>query len=164
MNQGILFYFTKPSPNRPIDEQYVAEIKGERTSFVHQNDAMLYLFDNGVRKFRRLTKEVKGYKNIKNIPFFEFWHIQNRVGYLVHGYQRYIDENDKVKQKRAYVWSFVGFGRVCFAETKEELKSKVLERIEEYRKIPPVKGYNTYPYFTRYYREEIKQISGRRYE
>lgn len=62
MSEGILFFFTKPDPFRPIEEKYVTEINSERKSFLHEDDAMLYLFDNGIKTFKRLTKETHEYK------------------------------------------------------------------------------------------------------
>lgn len=77
MSKGILYFFTKPDPYRPIEEQYVTEINGERKSFIHQDDTMLYLFDNGIKTFRRLTKEIHEYKDITKVPIYEFMHVAN---------------------------------------------------------------------------------------
>lgn len=156
MVEGVLFHFTKPDPNWPIEKKYVKKIDGKRKSFIHQNDAMLHLFDNGVRKFRRLTKEIREYKNISNLPVYQFWHIENRVGYVLYDYEPYIDDQDNFKKRRAFVWRFVGFGRSCFAKTKKKLAEKVRDLIHEYNNKPAELGYNTYPYFTRYYREGLK--------
>lgn len=116
---------------------------------------MLYLYDNGIKYFQRLTKESHDYKDITKIPIYEFWHIQNRVGYVLHDYELYINENDEVKRRKAFVWRFIGFGRSCFAKTKEELKEKVLNVIQKYNDEPQDLGYNSYPYYTRHYREQV---------
>lgn len=152
MTEGILYYFTKPDLNRPIEEQYVAEIDGVKKSFVNQEDAILYLFDNGVNKFKRLTKELHEYKNPNNLPTYELWHIENRVGYVLHGHESYVNENNKIKKRKAYIWRFVGFGQSCFAKTEDKLKEKVKRLIQRYEKKPKEFGYNTYPYFTQYFR------------
>lgn len=153
MTVGLLFYFTKPDPLRPIEEKYVTDINGERKSFVKEQDAMLYLFDQGIRKFHRLTKELTEYKDSSKLPSYEFWHIDNRVGYVLYEYELYM-EGDEVKRRKAYSWRFVGFGRPCFAPTKEELFLKVKSLIQEYKNEPAEKGYYTYPYYTQYYREQ----------
>jgi len=153
MTIGLLFYFTKPDPLRPIEEKYVTEIEGERKSFVREQDAMLFLFDNGIRKFRRLTKELTEYKDSSKLPIYEFWQIKNRVGYVLYEYEPYIDENEEVKRRRAYSWRFIGFGRYCFAPTKEELEEKVKQLIHKYINEPPERGLLTYPYYTQCYRE-----------
>ena len=95
MTIGLLFYFTKPDPLRPIEEKYVTDINGERNSFVKEQDAMLYLFDKGIRKFHRLTKELTEYKDSSKLPSYEFWHIDNRVGYVLYEYELYM-EGDEV--------------------------------------------------------------------
>lgn len=153
MTIGLLFYFTAPDPLRPIEEKYVTEINGKRNSFISEEDAMLYLFDSGIKNFYRLTKELTEYKDPSKLPLYEFWHIENRVGYVLHEYELYVDENDEVKRRKAYSFRFVGFGRSCFAKTKEELEIKVRELINEYNNAPEEKGYHTYPYYTQYYRE-----------
>ena len=152
MKVGYLFYFSKPDPLRPIGENYVTEINGERKSFAKEHDAMIYLFDKGIRKFHRLTKELNDYKDPSKLPLYEFWHIENRVGYVAYEYELYVDENDEIKRRRAYSFRFVGYGRPCFAETKEELEVKVRKLIREYNNAPEEKGYKKYPYYTKYYR------------
>jgi hypothetical protein len=152
--EGRLYFFNKPDPNRPVDENYVAEIDGKRKSFVRKEEAMLFLFDNGIRSYKNLTKEEKDYKNFAQVPTCEFWHIENRVGYVLNDYEQYVDENDEVQKRRAFVWRFVGFGRSCFAPTKEELEEKVQSLIQQYKEDPKEQGFNTYPYYTRYYREQ----------
>src|SRR5690625_4407788 len=117
MTVGLLFHFTKPDPLRPMEEKYVTDINGKRESFVKEQDAMLYLFDQGIRKFHHLTKELTEYKDSSKLPLYEFWHIENRVGYVLHEYELYVDENNEVKRRRAYSFRFIGFGRSCFAET-----------------------------------------------
>lgn len=77
---GRLYYFTKPDPDRPIDENYITEINGERKSFSRKEDAMVFLFDNGVRSYKYLTKEEKDYLGFDKLPTYEFWQIENRVG------------------------------------------------------------------------------------
>lgn len=111
-----------------------------------------FLFDNGVRKYQSFTKELGEYKSLKNIQTFELWKLENRVGKVIYDYQMYIDKNDEVKKRKAYIWRFVGYGRSCFAETKEELKEKVLSFILYYKDDPEECGHNIYPYYTRYYR------------
>lgn len=155
MSEGIIYFFSKPDPNRPIEEQYVAEINNERVSFIHEAEAMLYLFDNGISTFKRLTKETHEYIDISKIPTYEFWHVKHRVGYVTYGYEPYIDENDVVKKRQAFVWRFIGFGRYCFAKTEIELKENVLNLINHYNNMPEELGYNSYPYYTRYYREQV---------
>ena len=155
MAEGILYFLTKPDPHRPVEEQYVTEIKGKRKSFIHQDDAMLYLFDNGIKTFKRLTKEIHEYKDITKISAYEFMHIDNRVGYVLYGHEPYIDEDNNVKKRGAYVWRFIGFGRSCFAKTEDELRDKVLTLINRYNKDPENLGYNTYPYYTKHYRDPI---------
>lgn len=152
MTEGRLFLLNKPDPNRPVEEKYVAEINGERKSFIHQEDAMLYLFDNGIRTYKYLTKEVSEYADLKKVQTYEFWHIKNRVGYVLFDYEPYVDEDNKVKKRKAYVWRFVGFGRSCFATTEEELKEKVFSLINHYREDPENKGYNRYPFYNRHNR------------
>lgn len=153
MTIGLLFYFTKPDPLRPIEEKYVTDINGERNSFVKEQDAMLYLFDQGIRKFHRLTKELTEYKDSSKLPLYEFWHIENRVGYVLYENEFYL-EDDEVKRRKAYSWRFIGFGRPCFAQTKEELFIKVNSIIQEHKNAPTEKGYYTYPYYTQYYRNQ----------
>ncbi len=152
LSKGILYYFKKPDPNRPIGENYVTEINNFRKSLVKEEDAMLYLFDNKVKFFHRLTKELQDYKNQTNLPLFEFWQIKNRVGYVLYDYEHYINELGEVKKRSAYVWRFIGFGSSCFASSKEELKKKVLLLIKEYCNDIEGRGYNAYPYYTKYFR------------
>lgn len=154
MIDGRLYFFNKLDPNRPIDEKYVVEIDGERTSFVKEEDAYIYMFDQGVKTYQYLTKEASEYKNLKQVLVYEFWHLENRVGRVLYGDENYVDENGEIKKRKAYVWRFVGFGRSCFAPTKEELEEKVLEHIKEYQADPEDRGFNTYPYYTRYNREK----------
>lgn len=158
MNEGRLYFFNKPDPDRPIEEKYVTEIEGKRKSFMRQEDAMLYLFDNGVRKYQYLTKEAEEYVDITKVATYELWYIENRVGYVLYDYEQYVDENNEVKKRRAYVWRFVGFGRSCFAATKEELEEKVLSLIHHYNEDPKEHGHNTYPFYTRHYRYKEKQL------
>lgn len=151
MSEGLLFFFSKPVSYRPIEEKYVTEINGDRKSFIHEHDAMLYLFENGIRKFKRLTKEVDEYADITNLNTYEFWQMDHRIGYVLYGYEPYYDENGDVKKRRAYIWRFVGFGRSCFAPTIEELKDKVLKVIHNHKQDPEKRGFNKYPYYTKYY-------------
>lgn len=152
MTEGRLYFLNKPDPDRPIEEKYVIEIKDQRKSFIHQDDAMMFLFDNGIRNYKYLTKEVSEYKDITKVPTYEFWQIENRVGYVLYDFEVYVDENNEMKKRKAFVWRFVGFGRSCFAKTKNELKEKVLSLINHYSEDPEERGYNTYPFYTRYYR------------
>lgn len=147
MSYGTLYFFTKPDPHRPIEEQYVAEIGNDRTSFVDESDAMLYMFDNGIKTFKKLTKEANTYKDLTKIPTYEFHQIEHRVGYVTYGHEPYVDENDTVKRRRSFVWRFIGFGYPCFAKTKEELKVVVSKLITEHNNAPTKLGYNTYPYY-----------------
>lgn len=155
MPEGFLYYFTHPDPLRPVEEQYITEISGKRKSFVHEDDAMLHLFDSGIKNFKRLTKEVREYKKITQVPLFEFMHVENRIGYVLYGHEPYIDESGNVKRRRAFVWRFIGFGRSCFAQDKEELKETVSSLINKYNNEPEELGYKTYPYYTKHYREQI---------
>ncbi|MCM3667911.1 exonuclease domain-containing protein [Mesobacillus maritimus] len=72
----------------------------------------------------------------------------------MYDYEPYVDGKNEVKKRRAYVWRFVGFGRSCFAPSKEELKKKVQELIDGYKEDSEGYGYNAYPYYTRYYRNQ----------
>src|SRR5690606_9613829 len=108
------------------------------------------------KNFRRLTKEIYEYKDSTKLPIYEIWHIENRVGYVLYDYEPYLDENNNVKKRRAYVWRFIGFGRSCFAKTQEELKEKVLKLIHQYNNEPDEYGYNLYPYYTKHYRIKLE--------
>lgn len=152
MTEGKLYFLNKSDPNRPIELKYLAEFDDTQKWFEKEEDALIFLFDNGVRKYRYLTKELLDYKNLKGIQTFELWHLENRVGYVSYGYDSYYDKNDKMLQKRAYIWRFIGFGRSCFAETPEELKYKVICLINHYNEDPEECGHNTYPFYTQYYR------------
>ena len=158
MHEGILYFLTKPDPNRPIENKYVTEIDGERKSFMDKDDAFLYLFDNGVNKFKYLTKELYEYKNADKTISYEFMQIENRVGYVIYDFERYIDENNKVQKRKAYVWRFIGFGRSCFGNSKDELKLKVVKLLEQYKLEGDDKGYYKYPFYTRHYREKSQTI------
>jgi hypothetical protein len=153
LSEGILYFFNQVDPNRPVDEKYVTEIEGKRKGFVHKEDAMLYLFDNGIKTFKYLTKEASYYRDISKTPTYEFWQLQNRVGYVLYDFEPYLDEEGKVKRKRAYVWRFVGFGRSCFAKTKEELKEMVINLINTYKRDPNNFGYNAYPFYIKFNRD-----------
>ena len=61
---------------------------------------MLFLFDNGVRSYKYLTKEVSEYKDITKVPTYDFWHIENKVGYVLYGFESYVDENNEVKKEK----------------------------------------------------------------
>lgn len=154
LKHGKLFYFTNPHPDLPIDERYVAETDtGIKESFVHKNDALLFLFDHGVRSYQSFTKEISVYKNLKNIPIYELWHLENRIGYVLFGFESYIDSEGNINKRKSYIWRFVGHGRSCFAPTREELTQKILDEIHKHVADPEERGYNIYPYYTRYYRE-----------
>lgn len=140
MLDGRLYFFNKPDLDRPIDEKYVVEINGKRKSFVKEEDALIYMFDLGVKTYQSLTKEVSEYKNIKQVPIYEFWHIENRVGRILYDYEFFVDESGETQKRKAYIWRFVGFGRSCFAPTKEELKELVLTEILEYKKDSGERG------------------------
>lgn len=154
MSEGNLYFFNKPHPTRPIEEKYVTEIEGQRKSFIHQEDALLFLFDNGVSTYKSLTRETSEYKDINKVPTFEFWHIGNRVGYVLYGFEPYVDEMNEIKRRKAFVWRFIGHGRSCFAETKDELEDKILSLISQYTEDFEERGYNIYPFYTRHYREQ----------
>jgi len=64
---------------------------------------------------------------------YELVQIENRVGTLLYDYEHYVDENNNVKKCKSFVWRFVGFGRSCFAPTKEELIELVRKQIHEYQ-------------------------------
>ncbi|MFE0507142.1 hypothetical protein ACWF7H_20235 [Peribacillus butanolivorans] len=155
MTKGRIYFFNTLDPNRPIEEKYIAEVDGKRMSFVHEEEALLFLFDNGVKMYKYLTKEAKEYVNLKTLPTYEFWHIENRVGHILHGFESYIDDQNIPQKRKAFVWRFVGFGRSCFAPTQEELKEKVTKLIYEYQEDVEERGYNTYPFYTRYYRNQV---------
>ena len=152
MTEGRLYFLNKPDPSRPIEEKYIAEINNLRKSFINQEDALLYLYDNGVKTYKSLTKEALEYKDIKKLPTFEFWHIENRVGYVLHTYKPSVNENAENKRKKSFVWRFIGFGKSCFSDTKEELATEVQSLIAHYKKDPENRGFNTYPFYTRHYR------------
>lgn len=150
---GRLFFFDKQLPNVPIDEKYIVEIEGmNRESFLKIEDAMLFLFDHGVRQYQYLTKEIHEYKNKKAIKTYELCQIKNRIGYVIYDDETYIDTDGKVKKRKAFVWRFIGHGRPCFAPTKEELLEKVMAVINLHKEDPENRGFNTYPYYTRHYR------------
>lgn len=152
MKEGKLYFLNKPDPTRPIENKYVAEFEDQKKSFIHKEDALLYLFDNNVKTYKYLTKEANEYKDLSKVPTYELWHIKNRVGYVLYDYEFYEDENKEIKKRRAYVWRFVGFGRSCFAETIEELKEKVSVLINHYQEDPDECGHNVYPFYTKHYR------------
>ena len=152
MNEGRLYFLNTPDPNRPIEEKYITEIEGQRKSFVREEDALLYIFDNGVRTYKYLTKEALKYKDFNKLPTYEFWHIGNRVGYVLYHFEPYVDENNEVKKRKAFVWRFVGFGRSCFSQNREELKEKITKLINHYKEDPEERGFNIYPFYTKHYR------------
>lgn len=156
LTEGKLYFLNKPNPNRPIEDKYIAEIEGQRKAFEKEEAVMLFLFDNGVRTYKYLTKEDLEYKDLKkhlkNSPTYEFWKIENRVGYVSYSFELYVDGNGEVKQRKAFVWRFIGFGRSCFAQRQEELKEKVTELIKYYKEDPEKRGFNTYPFYTKHYR------------
>ena len=139
----------------PVECKYAAEIEGERQYFVNKEDALLYLYDHDISVFQFLMKEVSKYTNITSIPHYEFWHIKNRIGYVVHDNEYYNTVDNITKKQRAYVWRFVGYGRSLYASTKDELKEKVIEQIHQYSEDVNQRGYNIYPFYTRYNRGEI---------
>ena len=152
MKEGKLYFINKTDPNRPIEEKFITEIDGVRKSFIDQDNAMLYLFDEGVRKFNYLTKEIYEYKDPTNFISYEIWHIENRIGYILYDYQLYVDENKKVKKRKSYIWRFIGYGRSCFAQSKEELREKVISTIKTYNEDAEGRGYTAYPFYTKFYR------------
>lgn len=154
MKEGKLYFLNTPDPNRPIENKYIVEFDEIEKSFDKQEDALIFLFDNGIRKYQFLTKKLNEYKSLKNIKRYESWQLENRVGYVTQDYEWYTDEKNELKKRKAYVWRFVGYGRSCFAKTKEELKNKVLSLIHYYREDPDKCGHNTYPFYTRYYRQK----------
>ncbi|WP_407728483.1 hypothetical protein ACJMCD_28585 (plasmid) [Priestia megaterium] len=153
MHIGNLYYISKPQPNIPREDRYLAEVNRDiKKSFIHEEDALLFLFDNGIRYFQRFTKDILEYKNTKNIPTYELCHLNNRVGYISHGNQPYTDETGKVQKRKAFIWRFIGYGRSCFAPTREELKEKVASLIQQYKEDREGKGFNIYPFYTRHCR------------
>ena len=152
MTEGRLYFLNKLDPNRPIEEKYVTEINGNRESFINQDDALLFLFDNGIKNYKYLTKEVSEYKNLDNLLSYELWQLRNRVGYVLYELESYVNQEDVIQKRKAYIWRFVGFGRSCFAETKEELKEKVIALIDFYNEDPKDYGHSKYPYYTQYTR------------
>jgi hypothetical protein len=78
MTDGILNFLNTPDPIRPIEEKYIAEVNGLTKSFINKEDAMIFLFDHGVRTFKYLTKAISEYKDYRKLPTFEFWHLDNR--------------------------------------------------------------------------------------
>lgn len=152
MSEGRLYFLNKPYPGRPVEERYFTKINSLKEFFVTKEDALLHLFDQGIRNFQYLTKEISDYKNTQNILTYELWHVENRVGYVQYDYERYEVECGEVKKRRAFVWRFVGFGRTLFALSKEELKEKVRELIQHYNEDLDERGYNKYPFYTRHNR------------
>lgn len=152
MKEGRLYFINTPDPNRSVELKYLSEFSENKKWFENQEDALIYLFDNGIRKYTYLTKELSKYKSSENLLTYELWHLENRVGYVTYGDEQYYDENKQLKKRKSYIWRFIGHGRSCFAETQEELKDKVLSLIHHYKEDPEACGYNTYPYYTRYYR------------
>jgi len=153
MHIGNLYYLSKPQSNIPREDRYLAEVNRDiRKSFIYEEDALLFLFDNGIRYFQRFTKDILEYKNTKNIPTYELCHLNNRVGYITYGNQPYINETGKVEKRKAYIWRFIGYGRSCFAPTREELEGKVTSLIQQYKEDGEGKGFNIYPFYTRHCR------------
>lgn len=110
------------------------------------------MFDKGVRTFNFYTKEISEYKKLDNILRYEIWQIEDRIGYVLYDYEPYVDVQGNFKKRKAYVWRFVGFGRSCFAPTREELKEKVKEQIQYQKEDPKGFGLSTHPCYTKYYR------------
>lgn len=152
MKEAKLYFFDFPDPDRPLECKYITNIDGKRKYFEKKEDALMYLFDNGVTTYQFLTKKEENYKKNAKILSYELLQIENRVGYVIYDYQPYVDENNTVKKRKAYVWRFIGFGRSCFAPTKEELLEQVKTQIKEYREDKDNRGYNTYPYYKKYFR------------
>lgn len=152
MKEGKLYFFDYPDPHRPIECKYVTSIDGINNYHVKKEDALLYFFDKGVTTYQFLTKKEENYKKNAKIMTYELVQIENRVGTLLYDYEHYVDENNNVKKRKAFVWRFVGFGRSCFAPTKEELIDLVRKQIHEYQNDSDGRGYNTYPYYTRHFR------------
>lgn len=152
LKEGRLYFLNTPDPNRPVELKYLAEFAENQKWFEKQEDALIYLFDNGVNVYKYLTKELEKYKNLNNLLTYELWHLENRVGYVTYGDEQYYDENNELKKRKSFIWRFIGHGRSCFAETQEELKVKVLSHTNYYKEDPEDQGYNTYPYYTKYYR------------
>lgn len=129
------------------------EIEGiETKSFINKDEALLYLFDNGVKTYQYYTKLISEYTNTKQIPIYELWHIGNRIGYVLDDYEPYIDESNAVQYRKSFVWRFVGYGMPCFAADKETLAENVLKLIDYHKNDPEDRGLNEYPYFTKCYR------------
>ncbi|MEH7136984.1 hypothetical protein, partial [Priestia megaterium] len=134
-------------------DRYLAEVnRNIKKTFIYEEDALLFLFDNGIRYFQRFTKDILEYKNTKNIPTYELCHLNNRVGYISYGNQSYINETGKLEKRKAYIWRFIGYGRSCFAPTREELEDKVTSLIQQYKEDREGKGFNIYPFYTRHCR------------
>ena len=152
MKEGKLFFFKTSDPNRPVELKYLAEFAHNQKWFEKEEEALIYLFDNGVKSYKYLTKSVGEYKNLKNLLTYEFWHLENRVGYVTYGNQLFYDENNELKKRKSYIWRFIGHGKSFFANTQEELKDMVLSHIHYFKEDPENRGYNTYPYYTKYYR------------
>lgn len=152
MKEGILHFINTPDPNRPVELKYLVEYEETQKWFEEQSDALIFLFDSGITKYRYLTKLALEYKRLKNTKHYELWQIGNRVGYVTYDFKKYLDEDGNVKKNPAYVWRFVGHGRPCFEETQEELRDKVLSLIQSYKEDPDDRGFNIYPYYTKYYR------------
>lgn len=152
LKEGKLYFINTPDPNRPVEFKFLAEFEKNQKWFEKQEDALIFLFDNGVNTYKYLTKELNKYKNLNNLLTYELWHLENRVGYVTYGDELYYDENREIKKRKSYIWRFIGHGRSCFAETQEELRNKVLTHIHHYKVDHEERGYNTYPFYTKYYR------------
>lgn len=100
LKEGKVYFINTPNPNRPIELKYLAEVDDDTLEwFEKQEDALIFLFDNGVRKYKYLTKELSEYKSLKNLQTYELWHIGNRVGYVSYDYERYVDHNNEIQKK-----------------------------------------------------------------
>lgn len=126
--------------------------------FSNQEDALIQAFDNGCTQIRLLTKEISEYKvnektNKQSLPDYQdLVKIEHRVGRMYRDYISSVAEDGKVKNKMQYVWRFVGAGRSCVASTEETLLQKITLEIDIQKEDKDNKGYNTYPYYTKYHR------------
>lgn len=66
-----------------------------------REDALIFLFDNGVKEYQFLTKKLLDYKSLRNIQTYQLWHLENQVGYVIHGLENYVDKNGRSDTKKS---------------------------------------------------------------
>ena len=143
--------------NIAIENKYAIYSDGNNAKyFTEQDDAIIYAFDERYNHISLLSKPIKDYKIDKNgEPVLpkpqELLQIGNRVGRVYHDFLDFEKNGASVREKQ-HIWRFVGHGYPCWADTKDELMTKVRLAVETFMIDAEKRGYNTYPYYTRYYR------------